>query len=128
MNVVDTSAIVAVLFGEPGSEEIERKLMGAPCVMSAATRVELGMVVEAKTGAAGVLLLEELLARIEVRIEPVDPGLAEEALACWRRFGKGRHPAALNYGEIFSYALARRLGQPLLFVGDDFSQTDALVG
>ena len=128
MNVVDTSAIVAVLFGEPGSEDIERKLMGAPCVMSAATRVELGIVVEAKTGAAGVLLLEELLARIEVQIEPVDAGLAEEALACWRRFGKGRHPAALNYGDVFSYALARRLGQPLLFAGDDFAQTDALVG
>ena len=128
MNVVDTSAIVAVLLGEPGSEDIERKLMGAPCVMSAATRVELGIVVEAKTGAAGVLLLEELLARIEVQIEPVDADLAEEALACWRRFGKGRHPAALNYGDVSSYALARRLGQPLLFAGDDFSQTDALVG
>ncbi|WP_419846404.1 type II toxin-antitoxin system VapC family toxin [Candidatus Poriferisocius sp.] len=128
MNVVDTSAIVAVLFSEPGSEDIERKLMGAPCVMSAATRVELGIVVEAKTGAAGVLLLEELLSRIEIQIEPVDAGLAEEALACWRRFGRGRHPAALNYGDVFSYALARRLGQPLVFVGDDFSQTDALVG
>ena len=127
MNVVDTSAIVAVLFGEPGSEGIENKLMSAPCVMSAATRVELGMVVEAKTGAAGVLLLEELLARIEVLIEPVDAGLAEEALAGWRRFGKGQHPAELNYGDVFSYALAKRLGQPLLFVGDDFSQTDVLV-
>ncbi len=127
MNVVDTSAIVAVLFGEPGSEHIERKLMGAPCVMSAATRVELGIVVEAKTGAAGVLLLEELLARIEVQIEPVDASLVEDALACWRRFGKGRHQAALNYGDVFSYALARRLGQPLLFVGDYFSQTDVQV-
>lgn len=127
MNVVDTSAIVAVLFGEPGSEAIENKLMSAPCAMSAATRVELGIVVEAKTGAAGVLLLEELLVRIEVQIEPVDASLAEEALAGWRRFGKGRHPAGLNYGDVFSYALARRLGQPLLFIGDDFSQTDVLV-
>lgn len=127
MNVVDTSAIVAVLFGEPGSEAIENKLMSAPCVMSAATRVELGIVVEAKTGAAGVLLLEELLDRVEVQIEPVDASLAEEALAGWRRFGKGRHPAGLNYGDVFPYALARRLGQPLLFIGDDFSQTDVLV-
>lgn len=128
MNVVDTSAIVAVLFGEVGSEEIERKLIGAPCVMSAATLVELGIVVDAKTGADGVLLLKELLARIEMKIEPVDADLANEALSCWRRFGKGRHPAALNYGDTFAYALARRLGQPLLFVGDDFSQTDVLVG
>lgn len=128
MNVVDTSAIVAVLFGEVGSEEIERKLIGTPCVMSAATLVELGIVVDAKTGADGVLLLKELLARIEMKIEPVDADLANEALSCWRRFGKGRHAAALNYGDTFAYALARRLGQPLLFVGDDFSQTDVLVG
>ena len=124
MNVVDTSAIVAVLLAEPDSEEIERKLVSSPCVMSAATRVELGIVIEAKTGAAGTQLLDELLARIEIKIEPVDAGLAEEAIVCWRRFGKGRHPAGLNYGDTFSYALARRLGQPLLFVGDDFSQTD----
>ena len=124
MNVVDTSAIVAVLFAEAGSEEIERKLVSSPCVMSAATRVELGIVIEAKTGAAGTQLLDELLARIAIKIEPVDAGIAEEAIVCWRRFGKGRHPAGLNYGDIFSYALARRMGQPLLFVGEDFSQTD----
>lgn len=128
MNVVDTSAIVAVLFDEPGGEEIARKLAASPCVMSAATRVELGIVIEAKTGAAGTQLLEELLARVEMQIEPVDARLADEALVCWRRFGKGRHDAGLNLGDTFSYALARRIGQPLLFVGDDFSRTDVLVG
>ena len=128
MNVVDTSAIVAVLFAEPGSEEIERKLVDSSCVMSAATRVELGIVIEAKTGAAGTQLLDELLARIEIQIEPVDASQAEEAVVCWRRFGKGRHPAGLNYGDTFAYALARRMGQPLLFIGDDFSQTDVRVG
>ncbi len=92
--------------------------------MSAATRVELGIVIEAKRGAAGVLLLDELMARLDIRIEPVDEGMAEEALACWRRFGKGRHPAALNFGDVFSYALARQHGLPLLCVGDDFSRTD----
>lgn len=80
--------------------------------------------IEAKTGAAGTQLLDELLARIAIKIEPVDAGIAEEAIVCWRRFGKGRHPAGLNYGDTFSYALARRMGQPLLFVGEDFSQTD----
>lgn len=128
MNVVDTSAVVAVLLGEPGSEEIEQKLMGEPCIMSAATRVELGIVVEAKTGAAGTLLLNELLARIGVQIAPVDEGFADEALACWRRFGKGRHAAALNIGDVFSYALARRLGHPLVCVGSDFAQTDVQIG
>jgi ribonuclease VapC len=125
--VVDTSAVVAVLFGEPDAEGVEHKLVDSPCVMSAATRVELGIVVEARAGPAGAQLLEELLARIEVRVEPVDAALADEALVCWRRFGKGRHPASLNYGDTFSYALARRLGLPLLFVGDDFAQTDVLV-
>lgn len=128
MNVVDTSAIIAILFAEAGSEEIERKLLSAPCVMSAATRVELGIVIESKTGAPGTQLLDELLTRLEMQVLPVDADLAEEAIVCWRRFGKGRHAAALNYGDTFSYALARRLGQPLLFVGDDFSHTDVRSG
>lgn len=127
MIVVDTSAIIGVLFDEPGRAEIERRLMGSPCVMSAATRVELGIVVEARAGAGGAQLLDELLTRLEVQIVPVDVGLAHEAIVCWRRFGKGRHPAGLNYGDTFSYALARRMGVPLLFVGDDFQQTDVLV-
>ncbi len=124
MTVVDTSAIVAVLFGEADADEVERKLLAGPCVMSAATRVELGIVIEAKTGPAGTQLLEELLARIEVDIAPVDAEMTSEAIVCWRRFGRGRHPAALNFGDTFSYALARRLGQSLLFVGDDFAHTD----
>ena len=128
MIVVDTSAVVAVLFGEAGGDAIAQKLTASPCVMSAATRVELGIVIEAKTGAAGTQLLEVFLSRVDMQIEPVDARLAEEALVCWRRFGKGRHAAGLNFGDTFSYALARRLGQPLLFVGDDFSRTDVLVG
>jgi len=127
VNVVDSSAIVAVLFGEPGGKDIERKLVSSLCTMSAATHVELGIVVEARAGPAGAQLLEELLARIAIRIEPVDEGLAGEAIVCWRRFGRGRHPAGLNLGDTFSYALARRMGVPLLFVGNDFSQTDVLV-
>jgi len=125
--VVDTSAIVAVLFGEPGGAELERHLLGDRCVMSAATRVELGIVIEAKTGSAGTQLLEELLGRVEIEIVPVDVELAEEAIVSWRRFGKGRHQAGLNFGDTFSYALSRRLGQPLLFVGSDFSHTDVPV-
>jgi len=124
VTVVDTSAIVAVLLEEPGSEAIERELLQWPCVMSAATRVELGIVVEARAGAAGTQLLEELLARIDIRIAPVDEDQARDALVCWRRFGKGRHEAALNFGDTFAYALARQTGQPLLHVGNDFSRTD----
>ena len=127
MNVVDTSAIVAVLFGEPDSTEIAQKRLSEPCVMSAATRVELGIVIEARAAPAGVQL-DELLARIAIQVVPVDEALTQEATVCWRRFGKGRHAAALNLGDTFSYALARRMGLPLLFVGEDFSHTDVLVG
>lgn len=127
MIVVDTSAIVALLFAEPGGDLLQRRLLDERCVMSAATRVELGIVIEARTGPAGTQLLEELLDRIEIEIVPVDAELAQEALVGWRRFGKGRHDAGLNFGDTFSYALSRRLGQPLLFVSDDFAQTDVAV-
>ena len=127
MIVVDTSAIIALLFAEPGGDLLQRRLLDERCVMSAATWVELGIVIEARTGPAGTQLLEELLDRIEVEIVPVDAELAQEALVGWRRFGKGRHEAGLNFGDTFSYALSRRLGQPLLFVGDDFAQTDVAV-
>ncbi len=126
--VVDTSAIVAILFDEPGGADIERKLQSNTCVMSAATRVELGIVIEAKTGPSGTQLLDELIDRADIEVVPVDKEVADLALISWRRFGKGRHPAALNYGDTFSYALARHLGQPLLFVGEDFSKTDITVG
>ena len=124
MNVVDTSAIVAVLFEEPGAAEIERALLDQPTVMSAATRVEVGIVIEAKAGAGGTQLLEELLERANVAVVAVDAEMARDAMVGWRRFGKGRLSAALNFGDVFSYALARELGRPLLFVGDDFSKTD----
>ena len=126
MIVVDTSAIVSVLLGEPGAGDIGRHLIDSECVMSAVTRVELGIVIEARNGPAGTQLLEELLDRAGVRVEAVDAELAAESLVCWRRFGKGRHPAGLNFGDTFAYALARRLGAPLLFVGRDFSETDVL--
>ncbi|HSL60021.1 MAG TPA: type II toxin-antitoxin system VapC family toxin [Acidimicrobiales bacterium] len=128
MIVVDTSAIVAVLFGEDDSAEIEQRLLSGHCVMSAVTRVELGIVVEAKTGPAGTQLLDEMINRLAIEIAPVDADVAQDAIVAWRRFGKGRHEAGLNLGDTFSYALAHRLGQPLLFVGDDFSRTDVTPG
>jgi ribonuclease VapC len=127
VTVVDTSAVVALLFGEPGSDEIERKLTETSCVMSAPTRVELGIVIEAKKGPAGTQLLEELLARVGCEVVPMDADLADAAIVCWRRFGKGRHEAGLNLGDTFSYALARSVHEPLLFVGHDFSETDISV-
>ena len=127
MIVVDTSALVAVLLGEPGADLIERKLLESRTVISAANRVELGIVIEAKTGPAGTQLLEELLERVKVEVVAIDGELARDAIVGWRRFGKGRHPAGLNFGDVFSYALSKRTGAPLLCVGDDFVKTDVTV-
>lgn len=126
--IVDTSAIMAVLLDEPEAPDITRKLASSICKMSAATRVELGIVIESKAGPEGVQLLEELLDRLDVEIVPLDADQANDALIGWRRFGKGRHPAGLNLGDTFSYALAIRLREPLIFVGDDFSHTDVAAG
>lgn len=125
--VVDTSAIVAVLLGEPESERIDAILTSeAELLISAATHVELAIVVEGRAGSAGSLLLGELIRRVELRVVAVDADLAITAIEAWRRYGKGRHPAGLNYGDCFSYALAISRNEPLLFVGRDFGQTDVV--
>lgn len=124
MIVVDTSAIVSVLQAEPEAESISATLSGEPCVISAGTLVELGLVIESRVGPAGSLLLDELIHQCGIIVHPVDEDLARLALSGWRRFGKGRHPAGLNHGDTFSYALAIHLDAPLLFVGNVFARTD----
>ena len=84
------------------------------------------MVIEARLGAAGTVQLDSLLLRIGADVRPVDATTAAVALDAWRRYGRDRHPAHLNFGDCFAYALASELGAPLLFVGDDFSQTDVV--
>jgi ribonuclease VapC len=123
--VVDTSAVVSILFAEPSAERLEHAILKAPrAAISAASLVEAGMVLLGRRGEAAEPELALLLRRLRVEVVPVTGDHAEYALAAFRRFGKGRHPAALNFGDCFSYALARALGEPLLFVGNDFSQTD----
>lgn len=123
--VVDTSAIVALLLGEPEAVAIAARLADAErSEMSAATFVETTIVTEARLGPTGVLHLQQVMREAEVRVVDVTEGLARTASDAWRRFGKGRHPAALNFGDTFSYALARERGEPLLCVGQDFVQTD----
>ena len=82
------------------------------------------MVVESRAGAEGVLLADEALRRLEIGIEDVTAEVARLAVDGWRRFGKGRHPAGLNFGDCFSYGLALARNESLLFVGQDFAQTD----
>lgn len=124
MIVVDTSALVAIVLGEPELERFSAILSRGPAAASAAAVTEAAMVLHARQGADAVQDLRLLVTRADIDVRPVDAELAWAAHAAWERFGKGRHPAGLNFGDCFSYALARQLGVPLLFKGDDFSQTD----
>ena len=123
--VIDTSAVLAILQDEPERRRFAESIEAADTRwMSAATWVESSIVVEARYGSDGLRDFDRLMERIAVEIVPVDLEQARAAREAFRRFGKGRHPAGLNFGDCFSYALARMLGEPLLFKGTDFSQTD----
>lgn len=123
--VVDTSAIIAMLLDEPSAVAVEQTLAEADGrVMSAATVVELMIVAESRKGPAGALKVEEIVRESQIEIVEHDGRCAALAVEGWRRFGKGRHPAALNLGDCFAYGLARSLGAPVVCVGNDFAQTD----
>ena len=123
--IVDTSALVAVLFGEADAERYEDAIARATtCRISVANLLEVFIVVESRGGTAAGQECDAFLEKAEIDTEPVLPEHAQEARRAWRRFGKGNHPAALNYGDCFAYALARTTGEPLLFKGEDFARTD----
>lgn len=123
MIAVDTSSLVAVVLGESDAERHLERLQRGPARLSSVSLVEATVVVDARQGADAVRDLE-LLVEATAGVVAVDVDHARVAVAAWRRFGKGRHPAALNFGDCFSYALARLAGVPLLYKGDDFAQTD----
>ena len=123
--IVDTSAIVAILFGEPEAERFGRAISQAPhCRMSVANLVETGIVVEGRAGEANGRDLDLFLESAGIVLEPVTPDHAQRARRAWRRFGKGNHPAGLNFGDCFAYALAEATREPLLFKGEDCALTD----
>ncbi len=123
--IIDTSAIIAVLFNEEDAALYAAALSEADtCRMSAATFVETSVVVEAQTRNHGGRQLDALIRRASLTIEPVTEEHAHLARQAFLDFGKGRHPAGLNYGDCFSYALSKATGEPLLFKGSDFSKTD----
>ena len=125
--VLDTSAMVALLGMESEAERLAVAIESDPIrLVSAATVVETGIVIEARYGADGGRELDLLVAKADLQIEAVTLEHARVAREAWRRFGKGHHAAALNLGDCFSYALAKTSGEPLLFKGTDFSQTDVL--
>lgn len=122
--IVDTSALVAVVKGEPEAAIYLTRLLDQPVKVSAVTAFEFGMVVDGWKDEQSSRDADLLLLSIEAEIVVVDEGLAQAARAAYRRFGKGNHPARLNFGDCFAYALARETGEPLLFKGDDFGRTD----
>jgi len=123
--IVDTSAVLAVLFDEPDADHYARALARADrCRMSVANFLEAALVVESRAGTAGGHELDRLAQRTPIEMEPVTLEHAQSARRAWRRFGKGNHPAGLNFGDCFAYALSETSGEPLLFKGDDFSKTD----
>jgi ribonuclease VapC len=125
--ILDTSALIAILEREPEAEQIVRAIVASPDPkMSAATLVETGIVILARRGDDGSRDLDLLLAKLKIEIAPFTDRQAEIARKAFRRYGRGRHGARLNLGDCFAYALAKDAPAPLLFKGDDFSQTDVV--
>ena len=123
--VVDTSALMAILLEEPDALLFAHALHDADELrMSAPSWLEAAQVVTGRRGMQGYGLFHELVTRLGVEIVPCDESMARAAYEAWLRFGKGRNPASLNFGDCFSYALAKLRDEPLLFKGDDFSKTD----
>jgi len=123
--IVDSSAVLAILFNESDARRHAEAIMAAsPCRMSVANVLEASIVVERRGGGTAAHELDMLLASAEIELVPVTVEHLGAARHAWRRFGKGNHPAALNFGDCFAYALAKATGEPLLFKGEDFAQTD----
>lgn len=123
--VLDSSAIIAILLKEPEAIQFATAIEESDTILlSAASLLEASIIIESRLGLEGARDLDLLLYRADVEIVPVDREQVEIARTAWRRYGKGRHPASLNYGDCFSYALAKATGERLLFKGNDFSGTD----
>lgn len=124
--IVDSSALMAILLGEPGSEQMAQLAASADCRMSAATWLEVGIVADHRSSTHGERL-NRLIDALGIELVPVTMQQAAVARAAYRRYGRGNHGrAALNFGDCFSYALSVTTGKPLLFRGNDFSHTDVV--
>lgn len=123
--VIDTSALIAVLIGEADTAALETAIAADPKrLMSAASVLEASIVMESRYGEDGTRELELAILRLPIEVAPVDSAQLDWARHAYRTYGKGRHKAALNFGDCFSYALAKLTGEPLLFTGNDFRNTD----
>ncbi len=123
--ILDSSALLALVFGEPAHERILTAVSEAPWVgIGAPTLAETGIVLSARLGDEGRSALALLLEHLDLAIVPFDAAHARAAREAFSRFGRGRHPAGLNFGDCLTYAVARVADLPLAYVGDDFAQTD----
>ena len=123
--IVDTSAVVALFLKEPGYEELFRALVEADRAgIGAPTLAETGLVLANRLGREPRPLLERFLQQFGLVVVPFGEEHWREAVRAYLRFGKGRHPAALNFGDCMTYATAKLADQPLLYTGEDFSRTD----
>jgi ribonuclease VapC len=126
--IVDSSAIVAIFFQEPGFEALMDKLANAGEIgIGAPTLVECSIVLSARLGRDARGLLARFLKEVNLVVVPFTEAHYETAVSAWLKYGKGRHPAQLNFGDCMAYATAKLAGLPLLCVGDDFGQTDLLL-
>ena len=125
--IVDSSALLAIVFNEPEAGSFLRLMMQGSCTISAANYFEAGLVVDRRSrDEIPRRAFDTLLLATQLRIVDVTRDQADQARAAYREFGKGNHPAALNFGDCFAYALARETGEPLLYKGNDFAQTDVI--
>lgn len=123
--IIDSSAVVAVFVQEPGYETVARAIAGAPEKgIASPTLLECGIVLSSRLGQDVRGLLARFIREADITIMPFTEAHFDTALGAWLRYGKGRHPAALNFGDCISYAVARLAEMPLLCVGEDFAQTD----
>ena len=124
---LDSSALVAILFAEPGYLDLVDRILEADHVrVGAPTLVEAGLVTSGRRRAPSTREVEGLVAELGVTVVPFGETEWRVAVDAFNRFGRGRHPAALNFGDCLAYATARSLGDALLYVGDDFSRTDVV--
>jgi ribonuclease VapC len=123
--VIDTSALLAIFLGEPERKTFLDSIFQAETRMiSAANVLETGIVLEARRGESAGREFDLFVVRTNLQIISLDSEQVEIARSAWRKYGKGRHPAGLNFGDCFAYALAKFTGEPLLAKGDDFAATD----
>jgi ribonuclease VapC len=123
--VIDSSALVAILFGEPEATGFVDAIAEAgPRLMSAANLLEAAIVVDNQIGPEAGRQLDRFVEQARIEVAPVTERHARIARQAYLDYGRGNHPAKLNFGDCFAYALAKATGEPLLFKGDDFEQTD----